>query len=219
MSPFHILMILAPPVALFILGVVSIRLTGNDFFKTRRSAGWALMGVALAIFFPAVSWMGMSMGAIFYAVFLSMILALQGPLMLELVTLALMGDRSAGLKLLKSYSMAERNIIEDDLSGSIAEYESAVAEDPDDVEARLRLAEVSFQNAEYRKTVEAYEAALHRGKKLSAERKCLILTRLAQIHAEQFGEPDKARRLLETIIKKYPNTRFSEYAQERMAGL
>ena len=223
MSFLSLLIIVGPIVAIVVLGSVFFWLANSGYLGGYKYVGWALLGAELVITFSAVvgqaSAEGMGFIALFYILFLTYMLAMQASPIAELLILTFAPDRSAGLKLLKSYSIAERMIIEEDLSGSITEYEDAVADDPSDIEARLRLAEVLFQNAEYRKAVEAYESALRIGKGLGAERRCLILTRLAQIDAEQLGELDKARNLLETIIKKYPDTRFSNYAEERMARL
>jgi len=223
MSFTSLLIILGPVVALCALAVVSVNLANSGFLERRKYVGWALLGFALVIFFSSVIWQARtaesSLTLSIYIIGLSFLAAMQGPLVAELLTLTFWPDRSRGLKLLRSYSAAERKIIEGDLSGSIAEYESAIAEDPDDIEARLRLAETLFESKEFQKTVDAYEAVLNRAPKLSAERHCLILTRLARIHAEEFGDVDKARELLATIIEKHPDTEYSRYAKECISGL
>lgn len=223
MSFLTLLMIAGPPVAMIALGVVLFNLANSGYLHGHTYAGWAVLGAELIIFFWAAvrqaGAAGSGFTALAYILILGYIFTMQAPLISELLVLTFTPDRSAGLKVIKTYSIAERKIIEDDLSGSIAEYEGAVADDPGDIEARLRLAEVLFRNADYEKCVETYQDVLKRERRLSAERHCLILTRLAKIHAEQFTDPEKARELLLSIIDKYPDTRFSKYAGECMAGL
>jgi tetratricopeptide (TPR) repeat protein len=212
-----------PILALITLGVVFSYLANSGLLYEYRYLGWLVLLADLAIFFSTAvklsSAGGLGGAALFYLFFLGLLFASQRGPIVDLLILTFTPDRSDGLKLIKSYSKAERKIIEDDLGGSVAEYEHAVTEDPDDVEARLRLAEVLFKNADHEKSAEAYEEVLQRERKLSAERRSLILTRLANIHADKFGDKEKARELLQSIIDAYPETRFSEYAKERLAGL
>ncbi len=223
MSLLTLLMIVGPPVAMIALGVVLFNLAKSGYLHEHTYVGWAVLGVELAIFFWAAVRQagapGSGFTALAYIFFLGLIFATQAFHISELFVLTFAPDRSDGLKVIKTYSIVERKIIEDDLRGSIAEYEGAVADDPGDIEARLRLAEMLFRNEDYEKCGETYEDVLKRERRLSAERHCLILTRLAKIHAEQFSDPDKARELLLSIIDKYPDTRFSKYARECMAGL
>jgi tetratricopeptide (TPR) repeat protein len=212
-----------PILAVIALGMVFRNLADSGFLHEHKYVGWLVLALEITVFLSTAakraSAGGLGFVALAYILFMGYILAMQARLVADLLILTFAPDRSDGLKVIKSYSMAERKIIQDDLGGSIAEYKRAIAEDPDDVEARLRLAEVLFENADYRMSVETYDEVLQRQRTLSVERRCLILTRLASIHAGKFGDKGKARELLQSIIDTYPGTRFSEYAKERMADL
>ena len=207
-----IIFLFGPMIVLFVLGVVSIHLTSSGYFPGRARVGWALFGIALAMFFPTATWGagtggGAGVGALFHIIFLSLLLMMQGPLLIELITLAVMPDPSQGLKLLKVHTEAEKKVIQDDLPGAILEYESIIAEDPGDIEARFRLAELRYQNEEYRKSAAVYEALLGHSQELDMDRHCSILTRLSEIYAHQLGDVETARAFGHRIVSEYPDTR------------
>jgi tetratricopeptide (TPR) repeat protein len=175
------------------------------------------------MFFPTTVWRagagGLGIGALFHIIFLSLLLMLQAPLLVELVTLAVMPDSSRGLKLLKVHTEAEKRVIQDDLPGAILEYESIIAEDPGDIEARFRLAELRYQNEEYRKSASAYEALLGHSQELDMDRHCSVLTRLSEIYAHQLGDVETARAFVQRIVSEYPDTRYADYAREHIDNL
>lgn len=218
-----IIFLFGPIIVLFALGVVSIHLTSSGYFPGRARVGWALFGITLAVFFPMAAWRAgtgaAGVGALFHILFLSLLLMLQAPLLVELITLAVMPDSSRGLKVLKVHTEAEKKVIQDDLPGAILEYESIIAEDPGDIEARFRLAELRYQNKEYRKSASAYEALLEHKQELDIDRHCSILTRLSEIYAHQLGDVETARAFVQRIVSEYPDTRYAVYARERIDNL
>jgi hypothetical protein len=96
------------------------------------------------------------------------LLYIQGLFVLELVTYTFMPDPSKGLKPMNVYSLAEKKALQDDLTGAIAEYEKVIAEAPDDLTARLRLAELCCENEDYKKAVMACETLLAREQRLDS---------------------------------------------------
>ena len=161
----------------------------------------------------------MGIGTIFHVIFLVLLLALHGPLVAELMTLAVMPDASRGLKLLKIHTEAERKVVDDDLPGAIEEYERIIAEDPADTAARFRLAELCYQNEEHRRAARAYEDILQKVGNLGVDQYCSAVTRLSEIYAYHLGDATTARRHIQSIIQKFPNTKYASYARERLDSL
>jgi len=216
-----IFLVYGPILFLIASGLLSVYLTFSGYIPGRTRIGWTLLGVTLAVFFPIVAWTAgtetAGVGALFYILFLSMLLALQAPLFVELITL--IPDRSKGLKLLKVHTEAEKKVNQDDLPGAIEEYEKTIAADPLDFDARLRLAELCCENKQYQKAAAAYENFLKKADKLEMGRHCSVLTRLSEIYAEHLGKVEKARGLIRIIIEKYPTTKYARYANDRLQNL
>jgi len=212
-------------IVLLALGILSVKLTFSGFFPGREPLGWGLLCISVAAFVAAVSWMSrgdIDLGTIvtlFQVVVLSLLLALQGPLVIELFTLVFLSDPGKGLKLLKVHSEAERKVIEDDLPGAITEYERIVAEDPKDFPAHYRLAELCCENNDYEKAAKAYRAIVSHGSELGASQRCTALTRLSEIYANNLGDIEKARRCIQSIIKEYPETKYAGHASARLENM
>jgi tetratricopeptide (TPR) repeat protein len=154
-----------------------------------------------------------------YILFLTGLLGLQAPLIAELIAQATLPDPSRNLRPLKVHTTAERKVAEQDLPGAIAEYEKIVADDPKDIDARFRLAELCCEHEEYRKAVAVYEALLGHPRKLGIGQHCSMLTRLSEIYARHLGDPTMARQYVQTIIDTHPGTKYAEYAEARLSNL
>ena len=170
--------------------------------------------------------MGDAGGLFIAAITLALILMTQGPLLFETITQSFVPNSSSGLKLLKVHTEAEKKVIEDDLPGAIAEYESIVAKDPEDLDALYRLAEICCQNHDYAKAAKAYHAIVARGRDLGIGQHCSALTRLSEIYANNLGDIEKARKCIRTIITEYPETKYAgvvladgQLCRGRIAGL
>jgi lipopolysaccharide biosynthesis regulator YciM len=142
-----------------------------------------------------------------------------GALAAETIVETFMPDRSRGLRLMRFYTEAEKKVIEDDLPGAIEEYEKVIAEDPDDMRARLRMAELCGEAEQYNKAVATYEAILARSEKLSRSEHCSVLTLLSDIYSKHFHDGDRARKNIQAIIDRYPHTSYADFARERLARL
>ncbi len=208
---------------LLVLDGFSIYLAFSGYLPGRTNVGWIFLGVYLAMYLAfaigTYKVLAMSVTTILYVIVLVFLLVLQGPLVAELVSQSVIPDASRGLKLIKVYTEAERRVAQDDLAGAIVEYEKVIAQDPDDVTARFRLAELCYQNEEYRKAAMAYETLLAREKELDMNRHCSALTRLSEIYAQHLGDIEKARKHVQTIIDKYPGTKYAGYAMDRLDSL
>ncbi|RJP65265.1 MAG: hypothetical protein C4532_17875 [Candidatus Abyssobacteria bacterium SURF_17] len=210
-------------VTLLVLTGVSIYLAYSGYIPGRTHLGWAYFGFVLTVYFAFAYLCFRSIHdpfALFGSVLLmSLLLATQGPFVLELISQSIMPDPSKGLKLIKVYTEAERKAAQDDLPGAIAEYEKVIAEDPDDMTARFRLAELCYENEEYRKAAMSYEAILTRASRLDVHQHCSALTRLSEIYATHLNDIKGARKHVKTIIEKYPGTKYAGYAMERLDKL
>ncbi len=115
---------------------------------------------------------------------------------------------------IKSYDIAEKFASQGLYSEAIAEYEKAIEEDPEDVNARLFLADVYCKMDQYEQAARTLLETLEHD--LPAEKWCHIANRLADILVQKTGAPDEAVRILTRIVEKYPRTKFARYAQERI---
>jgi len=221
-----ILFYFGPILLLLVLGLLSIRLTLSGYFSGRSNIGWIYLGVCVLIFLVCAggrSRMGASAGAmfgsLFHVIFLGLLLGLQTPLIIELISQLIVPDPGKGLKLIKTYSEAETKVAADDLTGAIAEYEKVIAKDRGDITARLRLAELRYLNKEYHMAAADYEALLSHANKLDVSQHCSALTRLSDIYAQHLGDTEQARKHISTIVEKHPNTKYADYANERLTNL
>jgi tetratricopeptide (TPR) repeat protein len=213
---------------LIVLAALSVFLAYSGYLPGHTSIGWALLAVYFVVYCAFVfRWLpgleikgfGDAPRAVATMLFCGFLLGIQGPLVLELVSHLVLPDPSRGLKLIKVYSEAETKVVKDDLPGAILEYEKVIAEDPDDIVARFRLAELCCQNEEYRKAAMGYEAILARKKLLSTSQHCSALTRLSEIYAEHLNDTATARTFVQTIVDQYPGTKYAGYAIERLKNI
>ena len=210
-------------VVLLILSGLSIYLALSGSLPGHTQIGWVLLAVYMVVYMTfAFGWLGRIGGSalsVYSIILLILLLAPQIPLVIGLLGQALIPDPSKGLKLLKVHSEAEKWVNQDDLPAAITEYEKVIAEDPDDIDARVRLAELFCQSEEYRKAATTYGFLLRHPKKLGMARHCSVLTRLSDIYAHNLDDIDTARRHIREIIDTYPNTTYARYAMDRLDNL
>ena len=115
---------------------------------------------------------------------------------------------------IKSYDLAEKFTSEGRYSEAIAEYEKAIEEDPEDVNARLFIADVCCKTDQYEQAARTLLETLEHD--LPAEKWCHIANRLADILVQKMSEPNEAVQILAKNDEKYPRTKFARYAQERI---
>jgi len=208
---------------LLALGALSIYLAYSGYIPGRTHIGWTVVGVYLLIYLLfAITWLSTvhdPFSSLFAVVGLALLLALEGPLVLEIVTQSILPDHSKGLKLIEVHSEAERKVAQDDLPGAITEYERVILENPVDITARFRLAELCYENQEYRRAANAYEALLAYAERLDISQHCSALTRVSEIYSQHLGNPESARRYIQVIIETYPDTKYADYAGDRLQNL
>lgn len=219
--PTTLLVTLLLILALIALSAFSCYLTYSGFVTGRTRIGWAVVGLYAVVFLWFVfKWLDRTTFNPFLMLALLFFLPmLEGPLVFDLVSQALTPDPSRGMKLLKAYSAAEGKLSQNDLNGAIAEYEKVLAKDPKDTTARLRLADLYLQKKDYLKAAATYETLLAHTRKASKGSRCETLTTLSEIYAKHLDDTERARKCLQTIIEKYPNTKYADFAAERMNSL
>jgi len=210
--------------ALIVLIGLSVRLANSGFFAGREDVGWILFGGVLILYISFVAAWYRATGEVtgweaLYIIFLAVLILPLGVLGAELVTLTFMPDPSKGLKYLRAHTEAEKKVAQDNLPGAIEEYENLIAKDPNDIPARMRMAELCSEIEDFEKAAKAYEGTLKKAHLLGVDRHCSVLTRLSEIYARNLGEPERARELVRVIVDKYPDTEYAAFARERLENL
>lgn len=212
---------------LLALGGVSIYIAKSGVAQVEPIIGWVFLAIYLAIYFPfinrfldevpIVTWHHLLPAIAALAVSVLLLLA-NWPLLTQLVTQLIMRDRSGGVRILKSYGHIEKMASEGDLLGAIEGYEEAIADDPRDIAARFRLAELCDSTKNFPKSVLAYEGILEQSKRLSVSQHCSALTKLSEIHLHHIGDHEEAKKYIQIIIDTYPDTEYAKYAKDRLAN-
>lgn len=215
---FIVLLSIAIPLA-----VVSLQLAFSGNLEGRLIRSWILLFAVCALTYELVArWLAMSPGpnATLTAGLLgALLLGSQAPLLLSLVTHTFSFNRSKGLNLLEVHSEPEKLALDDDLTGAVKEYARVIAENPGDIESMFRQAELLYENGEYRKSAGVYEDLLGYAQELRMARHCSVLTRLAELYAQQLGDVERARAFTRTIAKEYPGSRYARYAMDRLKNM
>ena len=220
MPPYPIFLMLLLACLLFL----SVQMATSDFVRGRETFGWIyVLGYLLLYFHFFVAWLGgsgkASAGSVADLLLMCALIIPLGVLVTKLVVLQVMPDPSKGLKLLKPHTEAEKRVVQDDLPGAIEEYEKVLKDNPGDLDARLRMAEVCIEAKQYKKAAETYEAVLKKFPKLAIERHSVVLTQLSEIYGRHIGEIEKARESIQVIIDKYPDSNYAKFAKERLSNL
>jgi tetratricopeptide (TPR) repeat protein len=118
---------------------------------------------------------------------------------------------------MESHDIAEKLTTEGRYTEAVAEYARAIEEDPENASPRIMMADAYSKAGQHELAAQTLEETLSLD--LPAEQWCYVVNRLADIHARNTREPDKAIEMLDRIVQKYPETTFARYARERIARL
>lgn len=127
---------------------------------------------------------------------------------------ALTGDSE--IKVRKSYDRAEGVEARHDYATAATLYRVAINEDPRDIEARRRLAEVLLKAEDPRAAAEQLRAAF---KDASGEQRAAIAFRLAEVFQDELHRTGPATQLYMTIIRDHADSHYAPYAQGRLRGV
>ena len=118
---------------------------------------------------------------------------------------------------IKRHDIAQKLTSEGRYSEAVAEYQKAIEADPEDVNARVLIADVYCRMDQYEQAARTLLEALEQD--LPAEKWCPIANRLADIFVQKMSEPHEAVQVLKRILEKYPKTKSARYARERIARI
>lgn len=113
----------------------------------------------------------------------------------------------------KSYDKAEGAEVRGDFETAIALYGDEIEKDPEDGEARRRLAEVLLKNEQPREAAAQLEELLNRS---SGGQWCKTAFRLAEVQQDDLARPESAAELYRRIAEEYPDDEMAAYAQSRL---
>ncbi len=119
----------------------------------------------------------------------------------------------SGMKVQKTYDVAEKAEHEGDLERAMALYVEEEARDPKDPEPPRRRAELHLRRGEKAEALECFRRAL--GRVEAPEPKATLAFRLADL-LEREARPSEAREVLQALEHALPGTRFAQYARERL---
>lgn len=115
---------------------------------------------------------------------------------------------------LKTYDRAEAAVSNRDYARAARLYRKAIEDDPDDVEAYRRLAEVLMKLERPEDAAKVFRAGLKRAEKPGD--RCRIAFRLAEVLHEELGRADEGAELYRMIAEEHPDDRRAEYARSRL---
>ena len=115
---------------------------------------------------------------------------------------------------LKTYDRAEAAESNRNYPRAARLYRQEIEDDPDDVEAYRRLAEVLMKLDRPEDAARVFRAGLKRAEK--SRDRCRIAFRLAEVLHEELGRGDEGAELYRMIAEKHPDDRRAEYARSRL---
>ncbi|MBM4082009.1 MAG: tetratricopeptide repeat protein [Planctomycetes bacterium] len=135
--------------------------------------------------------------------------------LLDVLPTVLMGDDR--LRMPKTYDRAEKAERARDFAQAAQLYREAVAQDPKDLEARRRLAEVHVQLGDYDAAIRELTAALAETAELDLRGPLVV--RLAEILVQHRNDRMAALERLYKFKDEAAGTRHAEYVQARIEAL
>jgi len=139
-------------------------------------------------------------------------LAYSADRLLQAAGVFLMGDSDIGVR--KTYDRAEGAASRGDYETAARLYRDAIAEDPEDHEARQRLARVLL---EWGDAEGAAEELLKLLDVCTEEReRCTTALRLGEVCLDELEDPDGARQMYKMVMEDYPHSEYARHARARL---
>lgn len=114
----------------------------------------------------------------------------------------------------KTYDKAEAARERGDLEAAAGIYRQELEKEPQDTEARRRLAEILLEMDRTEEGVAELRALL---KRLQEERPyCAAAIRLAEVLEEELGDRAGAEQVYRTVLARYPRGEYAQYARVRL---
>jgi hypothetical protein len=127
------------------------------------------------------------------------------------------GRAAAGLDhivLSKSYNRAEGAESRGDLAEAERLYRQELEADPEDAEARRRLAELLVRQGRAQEAVPEFETVIEQVE--GREKRYATTFRLAEVLEEELGRRQEAAELYRRIVQEDPRSRYAQYARSRL---
>ncbi|MFO7955649.1 MAG: tetratricopeptide repeat protein [Candidatus Brocadiia bacterium] len=124
----------------------------------------------------------------------------------------LMGDTDIQTR--KTYDRAEGAESHGDFKTAARLYREAIAEDPEDREARQRLARVLLKWGDAEGAAEELLKLLDMA--TEERERCTTALRLGEICTDELNDPDGAREMYEMILEEYPDSGYARHARARL---
>lgn len=205
---------------------MSVRQTLFD--RLGPDAGLRLRLVGPSFIFFALIMVGLMRGGVSF--WLSIPLALGGALVIAAIIARFSDAAGAGFlsfiwpsgsstPYAKQYSLQESLAIRGDTAGAIAAYEAVIAEDPGDVEARVRVAELhASKGANPQRALEVFKDA-RRVSGITPERDLYISNRIIDLLRGPLGDEGRALVELRRMVQLHPGSRDASFARDAIAKM
>ena len=119
----------------------------------------------------------------------------------------------------KQYSLQDAMAIRGDVAGAIASYEEIIAEDPTDVEARIRAAELHAGKGGNPKRAAECLLEARRVPGITPARDLYISNRLVDLFRGPLKEEGRALVELRRLVQLHPNSRDAQFARDAIAKM
>lgn len=119
----------------------------------------------------------------------------------------------------KQYSLQESMAIRGDVAGAIASYEEIIAQDPMDVEARIRAAELYAARGGNPRRAAEYLIEARKVPGIPAARDLYISNRLVDLFRGPLNEPGRALVELRRLVQLHPTSRDAQFARDAIAKM
>ncbi len=123
-------------------------------------------------------------------------------------------------KVQQGYSIAERHEQDDNFDAAEGEYKKTISENPENVGARLRLAEMYYRAENYEKAANMFDHIRRLGgQKIDETQWCTATNRLVDICVTKLDDRKRAVKALEQLVHRYPDSDYAKFAKRRLQGL
>ena len=123
------------------------------------------------------------------------------------------------LKVSKTYSAANVFLVKEKYAEAIKEYRKVIEEDPEDITAQLKMAEIyDHKTKDFAKAIQEYKKLLTM-KEVEDNLWVSVKNRLADIYSQQLENREETLRQLQQIIERFPGTKYSHQALQRISKL
>jgi hypothetical protein len=122
----------------------------------------------------------------------------------------------SGIVVRKTYDRAEGAEKRGDIETAISIYRGEIEKDPTDREARRRLAELLLKHSLPVDAMQQFKELLDSAP--DGREWCRAAWRMAEVCQDKLDQPNRAKHILQAIIKEHPESEHARYARVRLGG-